>query len=88
MLGTLRCLILQPRAEINLAGQTTRQTQTGSGVSNVELGLRLRYEFRREFAPYVGVSYERRYGGTADFARVAGEDVAGARFVFGLRGWF
>jgi copper resistance protein B len=81
-------LILQPRAEINLAGQTSWDTQAGSGLSNAELGLRLRYELRRELAPYVGISYERRYGKTADFARVAGADVAGTRLVIGVRGWF
>lgn len=81
-------LILQPRAELNLAAQDDAATLTGSGLSNAELGLRLRYEVRREFAPYVGVSYDRKFGGTADYARAAGEDVEDTRVVFGVRAWF
>lgn len=81
-------LILQPRAEINLAVQEVRELGIGSGVNDVELGLRLRYEFAREFAPYVGVSYERKFGETADFARDEGESVDQFSFVAGLRVWF
>lgn len=81
-------LILQPRAELNFAAQNTAQTQTGSGLSNAELGLRLRYEVKREFAPYVGVSWDRKVGRTADYARARGEDVGGARLVVGIRSWF
>lgn len=81
-------LILQPRAEFSFAAQTTAATQTGAGLSNAELGLRLRYEIRREFAPYVGVTYERRLGKTADFARAVGEDAGSASFVVGIRAWF
>jgi copper resistance protein B len=81
-------LVLQPRAELNFAAQDTPATRTGSGLSNAELGLRLRYEIRREFAPYVGVSWDRRVGRTADYVRAAGEDPAAARFVVGLRTWF
>jgi len=43
---------------------------------------------RREFAPYVGVSYERAFGRTADFARAAGDDAGETQFVIGLRTWF
>jgi copper resistance protein B len=81
-------LVLQPRAELNLAAQDTRQTRTGSGLSDAELGLRLRYETRREFAPYIGVSYERLYGNTATFARRAGDDIGGANLVVGIQAWF
>lgn len=81
-------LILQPRAELNFAAQNTAATQTGSGLSNAELGLRLRYEIKREFAPYIGVSWDRKVGKTADYARVRGEDVGGATFVAGIRAWF
>jgi copper resistance protein B len=81
-------LILQPRAELNFAAQDVRATRTGSGLSNAELGLRLRYEITREFAPYVGVSWDRKTGKTADFARARGEDVGGASFVAGVRTWF
>jgi len=81
-------LILQPRVELNLAAQDTRQTHTGSGLSTAELGLRLRYEIRREFAPYIGVSYDQKVGKTADYARARGEDPAAVSFVAGIRAWF
>lgn len=80
--------ILQPRAEINLAAQDIREIGIGSGVSNAELGLRLRYEIRREFAPYIGLTYDRKFGGTADFARARGEDVEETGLVLGVRAWF
>jgi copper resistance protein B len=81
-------LILQPRVELNLAAQDTPRTQTGSGLSNAELGLRLRYELRRAFAPYIGVSYDQKVGKTADYARARGEDPAAVSFVAGIRAWF
>lgn len=81
-------LVLQPQAELEFAAQDVERTETGKGLSRVELGLRLRYEIRREFAPYIGVSYERSLGRTADFARAAGEDVEATSFVAGLRAWF
>ena len=81
-------LILQPRVEFNLAAQDVRATGVGAGLSDAELDLRLRYEVRREFAPYVGVSYAAKAGRTADFARAAGEDVRSTSVVFGIRAWF
>jgi copper resistance protein B len=81
-------LILQPRAELNFAAQDVPETATGSGLSDGELGLRLRYEVRREFAPYVGVTWSKRFGRTADYARALGEDVSATSFVVGLRAWF
>lgn len=81
-------LVLQPRAELEIAAQDIRRSEIGSGLSSGEFGLRLRYEVRREFAPYIGVSHERAFGRTADFARAAGEDVGETQFVVGLRTWF
>ena len=81
-------LVLQSQAELGLSAQAIPEIGIGSGVTNLELGLRLRYEIRREFAPYVGVSWERSLGGTADRVRAAGEEVEEARFVVGLRAWF
>jgi copper resistance protein B len=81
-------VVLQPRLEVNLAAEDDAKARIGSGLSNAELGLRLRYEIRREFAPYVGVSWERRFGRTASFARAAGESADGTAFVVGLSGWF
>jgi len=81
-------LILEPRVEANLAAQNTPELGQGAGLSDIEAGLRLRYEIRREFAPYVGVHYERTFGDTARFARAAGEDRDDLRVVAGLRVWF
>ena len=81
-------LVLQPRSELEFAAQDIPESQIGSGLSRGEFGLRLRYEFRREFAPYVGVSYERAFGDTADFVRAHGEKAGSTRFVVGLRAWF
>lgn len=80
--------ILQPRVETNFTGQDIPELELGSGVSNIELGLRLRYEIKREFAPYIGVSFDRKFGGTADYARVLGKDVEATGFVIGVRAWF
>lgn len=81
-------LILQPRVEINLSAQDVPETRIGAGISNIEFGLRLRYELKREFAPYIGVSYDRRLGQTADYARADGEGVSATSFVIGIRTWF
>lgn len=81
-------IVLQPRAELNFAARNDAATGTGSGLSDAELGLRLRYEIRREFAPYVGISFERSFGDTADFARAAGERVEKTSLVAGIRAWF
>jgi len=81
-------LILQPQAEINLAAQDVPEAGVGAGLSSIELGLRLRYELRREFAPYVGFSYDQVYGETADLARASGDGSSDYGFVVGLRAWF
>lgn len=81
-------LILQPAAELNIAAQDVRDLNIGSGLSDLELGLRLRYELVREFAPYVGVNWERKLGKTARLAREAGDDASVASFVAGFRFWF
>lgn len=81
-------LILQPRAEINLAAQDVPQLGVGAGIDSLELGVRLRYEITREFAPYIGVEQSWRIGDSADFARAAGEDPSVTNFVVGVRFWF
>lgn len=81
-------LIAQPRVELNFAGQNVPEQRIGRGLSTAELGLRLRYEIAREFAPYVGVSWDRKIGDTARYAREDGEGRGGAAAVFGVRAWF
>ena len=81
-------LILQPLAEVNLALTSDRDIGSGSGINDVELGLRLRYEIVRKFAPYIGVAWERKLGQTADFARDDNEDIDSLALVAGIRFWF
>ena len=78
-------LILQPRVEINLSAQDMPRQRIGSGLTDAELGLRLRYEVTRRFAPYVGVSYEAKTGRTADYARADGERPTSTSIVAGVR---
>ncbi len=80
--------VLQPRFATNVALQEVSEQGIGRGVNDIELGLRLRYEIKREFAPYIGVSWQRSYGESARFARARGEDVEGWRLVAGIRAWF
>jgi len=81
-------LILSPDLEVNLYGQDDRATGVGSGLSDAEFGLRLRYEIRREFAPYVGLVGWRKFGDSADFARTQGERSDDLQWVIGVRAWF
>ena len=87
MLLTQR-LIVQTRFETNAAVQRVERFTTGSGLNNLELGFRLRYEIRREFAPYVGISLDRSFGETAALVREEGGNPGQIRFVAGVRMWF
>jgi copper resistance protein B len=81
-------LILQPRIEAIAYGRDDAERGIGSGLSEVDAGLRLRYEIRRDFAPYVGIEWGRSYGRSADFARAEGEEIEDTRLVAGVRFWF
>ena len=81
-------LILQPRAELNFAAQSSEDIGVGAGLTDAEIGVRLRYDIAREFAPYVGVQYERAFGRTRDFLRDEGEATGGWSFLAGVRFWF
>lgn len=81
-------LILQPRVEFDLSAQDIQELRIGSGLSQAELGLRLRYEIKREFAPYVGVNWTWKAGKTADYARIDGDDTMDRAIVAGVRFWF
>lgn len=81
-------LILQPLVEVNLFGKDDPARGIGSGLSTAEVGLRLRYEFTRQFAPYIGVVREQAFGRTADLRRAENEDINDTRIVAGFRIWF
>lgn len=81
-------LVLQPRTELNFAAEAVPELETGAGLSTAEIGLRLRYEIDRQFAPYVGVNWKASTGETADYVRAHGEDAETLSFVTGIRVWF
>jgi copper resistance protein B len=81
-------LILQPRVEFTVAATNAHKYGLGSGLRSTEMGLRLRYEIKREFAPYIGVRWDKKYGDTKDMARSEGGDTASTAFVVGIRAWY
>ena len=81
-------LILQPRIEANLNGKQDAARALGTGLTSLTTGLRLRYEIRRECAPYLGVEWSGKFGGTADYARAAGISASNTSVVAGIRFWF
>jgi len=81
-------LILQPLVEATLAARDEPEHGMAAGLNKVEAGLRLRYEFSRRFAPYIGISHERLFGDTADYHQAAGEHTRDTRWVAGVRVWF
>ena len=81
-------LILQLRFQTNAAVQRVEEFTTGSGLNNAEFGVRLRYDIRRGFSPYVGVSFDRSFGETATLIRQEGGSPSQVRFAMGVRMWF
>jgi copper resistance protein B len=81
-------LVLQPALALNAYGHDDPERMIGAGLSDLEIGLRLRYEFRREIAPYLGVSWAKKIGVTADLVRAAGEEDDEFSLVAGFRIWF
>lgn len=81
-------LVLQPRLEVQAAVQDVPEFGVGSGLTDLELGARLRYEVRREIAPYIGIAWHRRFGDTANLARAADEYVSSLSVIAGLRAWY
>lgn len=81
-------LIAQPELEMDFYSKSDPQRRLGTGLSDLDTGLRLRYEISRKFAPYIGFAYTRDFGSTATMARQVGESTASPRFIFGLRFWY
>lgn len=81
-------ITLQPRAEIGFSASNIPELEIGSGITNVDAGVRLRYEIKREFAPYIGVEWQKSLGNTADFIRSGGGDPDNVVAVIGLRAWY
>ena len=81
-------LVVQPRVEASFSAQDVPELGIGAGLDSIEAGVRLRYHFAREFAPYIGIDQEWRIGGSADYARAEGEDPSVTNYVVGVRFWF
>lgn len=81
-------LIIQPRAEITLYGKNDKQNDLGSGLSSSAIGFRVRYEFTRQFAPYIGIEWSNKFGNTADYATSSGQSSNNTAFVAGIKFWF
>lgn len=81
-------LIAQPEVEMNFYSKEDRPRAVGRGLSELDTGLRLRYEISRKFAPYVGFAYTQQCGGTASLVRQEGDIVYDPRVVFGIRVWY
>ncbi|MDE2134634.1 MAG: copper resistance protein B [Alphaproteobacteria bacterium] len=80
-------LILQPQIEMNFYSKNDPARAVDSGFSNLDAGLRLRYEITRKFAPYIGLTYESKFGSTANLVRVGGDKTSDLRFIVGVRVW-
>lgn len=81
-------LVLIPELEMNVFGQNDTLTRTGSGLANMSFGLRLAYEIRREFAPYIGMNWWQKFGQTASYATADGNETSGSQLVAGVKFWF
>jgi copper resistance protein B len=81
-------LILQPEIEMNFYTKADASSAVGTGLSELDTGLRLRYEISRKFAPYIGFAYTGQVGETGGFVRKEGDIVYDPRLVFGIRVWY
>ena len=81
-------MVLQPRLEVEMSAQDIAELGIGAGITNFDLGLRLRYEIKREFAPYIGVEWQKNVGETATFTRALGDDPDKLAFLVGVRAWY
>ena len=81
-------LIVQPYLEANVYSRSDPSRQLGSGLSDLQASLRLRYEVRREVAPYLGILWMRSFGGTRERLAAMAVPAGGWQAVVGLRLWF
>jgi copper resistance protein B len=80
--------VVQPQAELNFYSKDDPARQTGSGFSDIDTGMRLRYEVKRKFSPYIGWAYNGKYGNSALYTHQSGGVTSNSSFVFGLRVWY
>ena len=80
--------VLAPSLGVNLYAKDDLEAGIGSGMSDLGLSLRLKHEFKREFAPYIGVSWSKSFGGTADILEEEGEETSDTKLLLGFEAWF
>jgi copper resistance protein B len=80
--------VMVPEIELEFYGHNDEDTEVGSGLSHTEVGIRFQYEVKREFAPYVGINWEKSWGKTADYHREEGDEISDTQVVLGIRAWF
>lgn len=80
--------VIAPKIEAKLSSQDDPETETGKGLSELELGLRLRYRISKKFSPYIGINWSGSFGDTADYIQSNGEDSKAWQWVIGFTGWY
>jgi copper resistance protein B len=81
-------LILSPEFEFNLYGKNDSDLGVGAGFSDMAIALQLRYEIKREIAPYIGIEWQKHFGNTAKYINAKGDEVSALTFIVGLNAWF
>ena len=81
-------MVLSPELDLSFYGKDDEEVGVGSGFSQAKIGLKLGYEIKREFAPYIGVRWSKKFGNTADYARAEGDDVSDTQLLLGIEAWF
>ncbi|MCO4754088.1 MAG: copper resistance protein B [Bacteriovoracaceae bacterium] len=76
---------LIPRFETEVSSEKLKKYNIGAGITGFELGHRITYEIKREFAPYIGASWEKKVFETADLLDDAGEETSEGLFLVGIK---
>lgn len=82
--------VLTPELDIIANGRSNEQYQEGSGLAEIELGLRLGYEHEgnRKFQPFIGLTARQRFGATRSVAKRQGRDSSSVEAMIGIHSWF
>ncbi len=81
-------LVLIPELAFNAYTKDDEEMGIGSGLADLEVGVRLGYEIRREFSPYFGFNWSKKLGNTADLAEAEGDEASATQFVIGIQAWY
>jgi copper resistance protein B len=78
-------LIAQLQIEMNFYSKSALSRGVGSGLSEIDTDLGIRYEICRKFAPHIGFAYTGTFEQAATFTREEGGNASDPRFIFGVR---